>query len=80
MIYEIKRGNTIVTAIRANGGQERSVMAIDRVVMSFTLPAPIEFKRGSVVEVVTKGALLTGSHEQKPTLIPRITREQVIFN
>lgn len=51
MIYEIKRNGVVIAAVRASGGQERSVMAIDRVPMSFTLPNGIDFKRGDTVEV-----------------------------
>jgi len=51
MIYEIKRGSTVIAAITANGSQERVVMSIDRVAMSFTLPAPVVFKRGDKVTV-----------------------------
>src|SRR5690606_9974972 len=51
MMYEIKRVDTVVVAVDASGTQERSVMAIDRVVLSFTLPDAVEFKRGDTVEV-----------------------------
>jgi len=51
MIYEIKRGSTVVAAIRAAGTQERSIMSYDRVSMSFSLPTPITFKRGDTVTV-----------------------------
>lgn len=51
MIYEIKRGNTVIAAIKADGYQERSSMAIDRVVMNFTLPVAVKFKVGDTVAV-----------------------------
>lgn len=51
MIYEIKRGGTVVLAIRANGKQHRAVMIEDRGQMEFTLPEPVTFLQGDTVEV-----------------------------
>lgn len=51
MIYEIKRGNTILASVHATGSQIVDVMQQDRVTMAFVLPAPVDFKRGDKVNV-----------------------------
>ncbi|SFJ99406.1 phage tail protein, partial [Parapedobacter indicus] len=51
MIYEIKRGNTVLAAVHAEGVQDVSVMENDRAEHKFQLPVHVDFKRGDTVEV-----------------------------
>ncbi|WP_262246952.1 phage tail protein [Parapedobacter soli] len=51
MIYEIKRGSTVIAAVRASGKQFKAIMSEDRVEMEFSLPSPVAFQIGDTVEV-----------------------------
>lgn len=51
MIYEIKRGNTVVWSGKPKGSQHRKILQEDRVEMTFDAPATVNFKIGDTVEV-----------------------------
>lgn len=50
-IYHIKRGNTVLASVKAQGTQTKDIMTRDDAVLSFKSPTKIELRRRDTVEV-----------------------------
>jgi len=51
MLYDIKRGETVLTTVRLTGTQTRRVMSVNIVQAEFSLPDPVEFTIGDHITV-----------------------------